>query len=73
MAQYQVSTFYECDDDFHLDAVAANAVGRDIDECGWGFGERDVGWLCNSKAEVKRVVKALKSVGMVADVMDFTS
>lgn len=69
--RYRVSTSYKCDTDFSLDAIATEAVGREIDECGWGCGERDIGWLCSSKVEVKRVKKALESVGMVADVTDF--
>jgi hypothetical protein len=70
--EFLVSTVYgRTTDDFYLDDLATKAVGREIDECGWGGGERDVGWICESEDEVEQVKTALKSIGLVPDVSEW--
>jgi hypothetical protein len=70
--EFLVSAVYGCTDDFHLDDVATKAVGREIDECGWCGGERDIGWICESEDEVEQVKTAIESVGLVADVSEWS-
>lgn len=71
MTEFIVSTFYKSDGmSFEKDEIAMDAVGRDTDESGWGCGERDLGWICESKDEAEQVKVALESVGMVADVAE---
>lgn len=70
MAQYLASTRYLCNDGpcSDRDNVVMDAVGRDADECGWGCGERDLGWICRSKAAAEKVKLVLENIGMSADV-----
>ena len=69
MDNFLVSTFYATDGtSFEQDEIAMDAVGRDTDESGWGGGERDLGWLCETESEANEIKAALENIGMTADI-----
>ena len=47
-----------------MDEAAHNAVGRVSDFSGAGFGERDLGWVCQSEIEAERISRSLRQIGM---------
>lgn len=64
----EVHVTYAWNGDFHLDDVAVRAAGRSQDFSGAGFGERDLGWECESELEAKRIKRDLKKVGLSAEI-----
>lgn len=70
MAKFEVSTSYETDgSSFDRDAAAIAVVGGDPEESGWGCGQRDLGWLCETRREANEVKVALESIGMPVSIM----
>lgn len=72
MTEFLVSTFYSCDGlNFDRDAVATLAAGGEAEESGWGMGERDLGWICETKSEADEIAKALEKVGFEVDISEW--
>jgi hypothetical protein len=65
---FEVRTKYTFQGGFSYDHVAENAAGRPSDFSGSGFGERDLGWVCKSEFEAKRMKRALNNAGLRATV-----
>ena len=53
---------------FHMDDAAQHAAGRSTDYSGCGFGERDLGWTNLSEIEAERIARALRKIGMTAEI-----
>lgn len=51
-----------------MDDVACAAAGRPSNYSGCGFGERDLGWTDLSELEAHRIAKALRKIGLQAEV-----
>ena len=61
---FEVMTVYEAQFYPQMDKVLAKAVGRIPTENGMGYGIRDVGWLCKSESEAKRIASILTELGL---------
>lgn len=59
----EVRTKYQWDGSFTRDSVAHQAAGRVSDFAGCGFDERDLGWVCKSEIEARRIKRSLDRVG----------
>lgn len=59
-----VRTSYPFDGSFYRDDAAAHAAGRPADFSGCGFGQRDLGWACQSEFEAERIKRALAKIGL---------
>lgn len=72
--QVEVTTSYPFEGNFDKDKVAINAVGRSKDFSGRsitnaGFGNRDLGWVCDTWGEAEKIKAALEGVGLVAKIV----
>lgn len=63
-----VSTKYTFQGSFSFDHIAEQAAGRQSDFSGSGFGVRDLGWVCKSEIEARRIKRALDKVGLGATI-----
>ena len=43
-------------------------AGRNPDFAGYGFGERDLGWTCESELEAEKIKLALAKIGIFAEI-----
>lgn len=75
---FEVRASYKMDGQFadsrpgygeRMDSAATAAAGRQSDFSGAGFGERDLGWNCDSEIEAHRIATALGRVGLAARVV----
>ena len=64
MTKLEVRVSYPFNQYPYFDKVISNAVGRDSDFSGAGFGQRDHGWVCKSEIEQKRIFRVLKKFGL---------
>ena len=74
MAKAQaVTTSYDISQWPAMDDAIEAAVGRVSDFAGAGIdGRRDHGWVCKSEIEVERVKRALRGIGLRAEVRTVT-
>jgi hypothetical protein len=66
----EVETAYDYSDYPDMDHVVRNAVGRDPDYAGTDFSTRDLGWVCETEAEVERVRRVLEGLGLRAKIRE---
>lgn len=64
----EVRAKYTWNGEFHLDSAAHHAAGRISDFSGAGFGERDLGWVCDTEWEAKKIKRALDKIGLRAEI-----
>ena len=64
----EIRTSYSFQGGFSFDEIAKKAVGRDPDFSGCGFGQRDLGWVCQSDFEAERIKRALFKLGLRAEI-----
>jgi hypothetical protein len=63
----EVNASYEWEGEFELDEDAKIVAGRGCDYAGCDFGQRELGWYCETKDEAKHIVRALTNIGMKAE------
>lgn len=51
-----------------MDKAAMAAAEKSICYSGCGFGERDLGWTNLSEIEAERIARALRKIGLVAEI-----
>lgn len=64
----RVHATYAWDGTFHRDDAARHAAGRPTNYSGCGMGERDLGWTHLSELEAERIARALRKIGMSAEI-----
>ena len=64
----RVHATYPWTGSFVMDDVARAAAGKESSYSGCGFGERDLGWANLSEIEAERIARALRKVGLVAEI-----
>ena len=64
----EVHSKYTFQGGFNLDGFAESAAGRKPDFSGYGFGERDLGWVCKTDWEAQKMKRALDKIGLRAEI-----
>jgi len=64
----RVHATYTWNGTFELDDAARHAAGRATNYSGCGFGERDLGWTGLSQIEAERISRALRKIGLTAEI-----
>jgi hypothetical protein len=68
----EVRTKYDWNGVFHMDEAAHHAAGRVSDFSGAGFGERDLGWVCETEWEAQSMKRRLEKIGLRAEIRSKT-
>jgi hypothetical protein len=50
---------------------ACKVAGRYCDESGYGFGQRDLGWYCETKEEAEKIKSNLEKIGLEPYIIDY--
>jgi hypothetical protein len=64
----RVHATYSFGGSFWMDEPAHAAAGKMSDYSGCGFGERDLGWTNLSEIEAEKIFRALRRIGLSAQI-----
>lgn len=63
-----VHATYSFGGSFWMDEPAHAAAGKKSNYSGCGFGERDLGWTNLSEIEAQKIARALRRIGLTAEI-----
>lgn len=64
----RVHASYPWSGSFAMDDFAITAAGKPTNYSGCGFGERDLGWTGLSELEAEKISRALRKIGLTAEI-----